>query len=168
MKLLLIKKDYVNIYKKKLFFYILAWLRILKTMVFCNTRRRTNWVAIRLSQMGIKATCTNGFINIFFIFLFFSDRSQKQRQDALDSFEKGEFDVLVSTNVGARGLNIVGVGQIVNFDLPTEHLDYIHRVGRTGRIGNIGNAISFIDPKNPEDVKQCKAMVMVIIYYLKQ
>lgn len=82
-------------------------------------------------------------------------------------FEKGECDVLVSTNITARGLNIVGVDQIVNFDLPTEHHDYVHRVGRTGRIGNFGTAIAFIDPKNIDDVSQCKALASVIFSLVK-
>ena len=61
----------------------------------------------------------------------------------MKDFRDGTFPVLVATSVAARGLDITGVKQVINFDLPTNIEDYIHRIGRTGRIGNTGRAISF-------------------------
>ena len=77
------------------------------------------------------------------IIVHFSDRLQEQREVALKDFRDGTFPVLVATSVAARGLDITGVNQVINYDLPKDINDYIHRIGRTGRIGNTGKAISF-------------------------
>lgn len=72
-----------------------------------------------------------------------SDRYQEQREEALREFKKGTCTVLIATAVAARGLDIADVKQVVNYDLPDEIEEYIHRIGRTGRIGNKGKAMSF-------------------------
>lgn len=130
----------------------LEWKRVEKVLVFCNSRRKTNYLALKLSLRSIKSTCTNGNL------------TQQQRCDAKEAFEKGDCDVLISTNVMARGLNIVGINHIINYDLPTDFKDYVHRVGRTGRIGNIGRSTSFIDLKNIDDCRVAKQLV----HYLNQ
>ena len=104
-----------------------------KILVFVETKRIADAVASFLSEMGKKATSMHG------------DRLQDQREKALRDFQKNDCPVLVATSVAARGLDISGVTHVVNFDLPKEIDDYIHRVGRTGRVGNIGRATSFYD-----------------------
>lgn len=120
-----------------------TWKRLnKKVVIFCNSRRRTNWLALKLALRGWKALPTN------------SGRSQKQRQNSRDEFESesGFSDLLVSTDVSSRGLNFVGVGLIINFDLPKSFDEYVHRIGRTGRAGNRGRAISFINRENILDL----------------
>lgn len=84
--------------------------------------------------------------------LLFSDRLQREREQALADFKKGTAPVLVATSVAARGLDIAGVDHVVNYDLPKEIDEYVHRIGRTGRCGNLGRATSFYDSENNADI----------------
>jgi ATP-dependent RNA helicase RhlE len=74
------------------------------------------------------------------------DRPQKQRQEAIDGFRDGRYDILVATDVAARGLDIAGVSHVINFDVPKTSEDYVHRIGRTGRASATGEAITFVCP----------------------
>lgn len=76
------------------------------------------------------------------------DRSQREREDALASFRCGRTPILVATAVAARGLDIPNVKHVINFDLPSDVEEYVHRIGRTGRVGNLGLATSFFNDKN--------------------
>jgi len=76
----------------------------------------------------------------------YSDREQREREEALVDFKTGRSRILVATSVAARGLDISGVEQVINYDMPSSIEDYVHRIGRTGRCGNIGRATSFFDP----------------------
>lgn len=76
------------------------------------------------------------------------DRSQREREDALASFKSGRTPIIVATAVAARGLDIPNVKHVINFDLPTDIEEYVHRIGRTGRVGNLGLATSFFNEKN--------------------
>ena len=75
-----------------------------------------------------------------------SDREQRERELALTEFRSGKCPVLVATSVAARGLDIPDVQHVVNFDIPSNIDEYVHRIGRTGRCGNTGKAVSFFDP----------------------
>jgi ATP-dependent RNA helicase RhlE len=86
----------------------------------------------QLDRDGIRATAIHG------------DKSQIQRLRALDDFKKGVVDILVATDVAARGLDIDALPHVINFELPTVPQDYIHRIGRTGRAGQTGDAISLV------------------------
>jgi len=74
-----------------------------------------------------------------------SDREQREREEALQDFKSGRARILVATSVAARGLDISGVEHVINYDMPSNIEDYVHRIGRTGRCGNIGRATSFFD-----------------------
>lgn len=74
-----------------------------------------------------------------------SDREQREREQALGDFRSGKCPVLVATSVAARGLDIPDVQHVINFDLPSNIDEYVHRIGRTGRCGNTGRAVSFYD-----------------------
>lgn len=82
----------------------------------------------------------------------FSDRLQREREQALADFKSGAAPVMVATSVAARGLDIAGVDHVVNYDIPKEIDEYVHRIGRTGRCGNLGRATSFFDPDNNSDI----------------
>lgn len=75
------------------------------------------------------------------------DRLQREREEALRDFRTGKRKVLIATSVAARGLDIKGVTHVVNYDLPKNIEDYVHRIGRTGRVGNRGKSTSFYDPE---------------------
>merc|ERR1719495_3040377 len=104
-----------------------------KTLVFVKTKKNADFVATFLSGEGIPTTSIHG------------DRFQREREEALYDFTTGETPTLVATAVAARGLDIPGVKHVVNFDLPEEVEEYVHRIGRTGRVGNLGKATSFYD-----------------------
>ncbi|XP_039463392.1 ATP-dependent RNA helicase DDX4 isoform X1 [Oreochromis aureus] len=105
-----------------------------RTMVFVETKRQADFIATILCQEKFPTTSIHG------------DREQWQREQALGDFRSGKCSVLVATSVGARGLDIPDVQFVVNFDLPNNIDEYVHRIGRTGRCGNTGRAVSFYDP----------------------
>lgn len=89
-----------------------------------------------------------------------SDREQREREQALADFRTGKCPVLVATSVAARGLDIPDVQHVVNFDLPNNIDEYVHRIGRTGRCGNTGSAVSFYDPE--ADGQLARSLVTVL------
>nr|CAD2176098.1 unnamed protein product [Meloidogyne enterolobii] len=109
-------------------------VKLRRTLVFVETRRDADRVSVYLVENDIKSSTING------------DRTQSEREDALRKFEKGEIDVLVATDVLARGIDIKNLNHVINFDLPNDDVTYVHRIGRTGRLG-IGYATSLVDPK---------------------
>ncbi|MCC6563892.1 DEAD/DEAH box helicase [Candidatus Uhrbacteria bacterium] len=88
-----------------------------------------------------------------------SDRSLSQRRRALDGFKNGEFRVLVATDIAARGIDVKNIELVVNYDLPDQADDYVHRIGRTGRAGSTGHAISFATPDQKMDVKSIERLI---------
>ncbi len=107
-----------------------------QVLVFSNTKIGASRLSRQLEQGGIKATAIHG------------DKTQQERMAALDAFKKGETDVLVATDVAARGLDISDLPCVINFDLPYNAEDYVHRIGRTGRAGASGDAISVYSDKD--------------------
>jgi len=106
-----------------------AWSRVL---VFVESQHRADHVAGKLSRLGIAASSLHGAL------------SSGARTQALADFKAQEVQVLVATDVAARGLDIVQLPAVVNYDLPRSPVDYLHRIGRTGRAGEAGEAVSFI------------------------
>jgi len=106
------------------------------TLVFVRTRRRADKVARALERTG------HGVDRLH------SDRSQAQRQRALESFRRGQVRVLVATDIAARGIDVADIGHVVNYDLPHVPEDYVHRIGRTARAAASGRASSFIAPED--------------------
>lgn len=108
------------------------------TIVFTRTKHGANAVVRKLEAMGITAEAIHG------------NKSQSARQRALDGFKSGDLKVLIATDIAARGIDVSGIGQVINFDLPQVPETYVHRIGRTGRAGRSGCAISFCGPHEPE------------------
>jgi len=81
------------------------------------------------------------------------DRSQSQRETALAGFRSGRHQILVATDVAARGIDVEGISHVVNYDVPTVPTDYVHRVGRTARMEAAGEAITFVTPEDEGDVR---------------
>jgi ATP-dependent RNA helicase DeaD len=108
-------------------------------MVFCNSKRTTDFVAKNLYNAKIKAQAIHGGF------------SQDKRNKTLDNFHSQKVFVLVCTDVAARGLDIKGVSHVYNYDIPRESKQYIHRIGRTARAGKEGKAINFLSHRDHED-----------------
>jgi superfamily II DNA/RNA helicase len=107
-----------------------------QVLVFSNTKIGASRLARYLEQAGIKASAIHG------------DKTQQERIAALDAFKNGEIDVLVATDVAARGLDITDLPCVINYDLPYNAEDYVHRIGRTGRAGATGDALSVYSDKD--------------------
>src|SRR5215469_15406009 len=103
------------------------------TIVFCRTRRACDQVTTTLAERGFAAAAVHG------------DLGQSQRERALRAFRSGKIDVLVATDVAARGLDVDDVTHVVNYECPEDEKAYLHRTGRTGRAGRTGVAVTFVD-----------------------
>jgi len=110
-------------------------------IVFSRTKRRVDEIAEGLQARGFKAEGIHG------------DLTQGKRTSVLNKFKNGRVEVLVATDVAARGLDISGVTHVYNFDIPQDPESYVHRIGRTGRAGRTGEAISFITPREMAHLK---------------
>ena len=104
------------------------------TIVFGRTKRRVDELAKGLEARGYKAEGIHG------------DLSQQKRMSVLRSFKNGDLDILVATDVAARGLDISGVTHVYNYDIPQDPESYVHRIGRTGRAGKMGVSVTFVTP----------------------
>ena len=111
------------------------------TLVFVETKRMADMLSDFLYQNQIAATSIHG------------DRSQREREMALQTFRTGRTPVLVATAVAARGLDIPNVTHVINYDLPSDIDDYVHRIGRTGRAGNVGISTAFFNRGNKNIVR---------------
>lgn len=111
-------------------------------LIFVETKRSADNISEYLKRMGHTSTSIHG------------DRTQPERCKALTDFKSGKISILVATDVAARGLDIPNVGCVINYDMPNNIEDYVHRIGRTGRIGKKGIAISFVNEKNRPVVKE--------------
>lgn len=121
-----------------------------RTMIFVEQKKTADFLASYLSQNNYKSTSIHG------------DRFQSQREQALRDFRSGTMPIIVATSVASRGLDIKDVRHVINYDLPKEIDDYVHRIGRTGRVGNIGKATSFFDPDSAEDTKLVPSMIKIL------
>ncbi|XP_036159948.1 ATP-dependent RNA helicase DDX3X isoform X3 [Myotis myotis] len=106
------------------------------TLVFVETKKGADSLEDFLYHEGYACTSIHG------------DRSQRDREEALHQFRSGKSPILVATAVAARGLDISNVKHVINFDLPSDIEEYVHRIGRTGRVGNLGLATSFFNERN--------------------
>jgi len=104
-------------------------------VIFVETKKSADNLELELHASGVAVTAIHG------------DRSQAEREEALKAFKSGANPVLVATDVAARGLDIPNVALVVNFDMPKQIDDYVHRIGRTGRAGRKGTAVSFVNER---------------------
>lgn len=126
--------------KQAALLYLLMTHYTKQVIVFANTKLAVNRLTRFLTQEGIKAEAIHG------------DRSQYERTRTLDDFKAAKVHVLVATDVAARGLDVAGLPCVINYDLPFNAEDYVHRIGRTGRAGAKGKAIAFYDAQEEEQL----------------
>jgi len=118
------------------------------TLVFVETKKGADSLEHFLYGEGYPATSIHG------------DRSQREREEALKQFRHGKCPIMVATAVAARGLDIPNVKHVINFDLPSDIEEYVHRIGRTGRVGNLGLATSFFNDKNKNIIRDlCELLI---------
>ena len=120
--------------KRALLGTLLADPALSRVIVFTRTKHTANKVAEHLEAGGVNVDALHG------------NKSQPARNKALDRFRSGRARVLVATDIAARGIDVTGISHVINFDLPAQAEDYVHRIGRTARAGAAGIAISFCDP----------------------
>jgi ATP-dependent RNA helicase RhlE len=116
-------------------------------LVFSRTKHGVDKIHHKLERAGIESVAIH------------SGRSQPQRQRALDGFRSGEYQVMVATDLAARGLDVRGISHVVNFDVPAYAGDYIHRIGRTGRATATGDAITFVSPDEKQDLCRIERLI---------
>ena len=133
--------------KKELLKALLQNSNMPQTLVFTRTKARANQLTKVLEKSGHAATAIH------------SNKSQSARMRALANFRNGKFDILIATDIAARGLDVDGISHVVNFDLPDTPEDYVHRIGRTARAGGRGNAISLVSPQERKKLAAIERLI---------
>ena len=137
-----IDQSYLIVHEKEKFKHLCHFIKNRdqkQTIVFAATKQRTQRLAAELKQEGFKAITIHG------------DLSQKQRDIAMFRFKKGNEDILVATDIAARGIDVPAIGHVINYDIPEDPLMYFHRIGRTARAGATGRAISLVSQDRVEN-----------------
>jgi ATP-dependent RNA helicase RhlE len=116
-------------------------------LVFARTKHRADRIAKQLQRVNIRAGVIHG------------DRSQSQRVAALEDFRRGKSRVLVATDIAARGIDVVGISHVVNYDAPMQAEDYVHRIGRTGRAHAAGRAYTLVTPTDEAIIRKIEIVL---------
>ena len=116
-------------------------------LVFSRTRRGADRICKKLKQNYIEAVAIH------------SDRTQGQRLKALAGFKRGQYQVMVATDIAARGINVTGISHVINFDVPGYAEDYIHRIGRTGRAEMTGDAMTFVSEEEVLNLRKIEKFI---------
>lgn len=122
-----------------------------RAIVFCHTKREVDDVAAKLSQLGFDAGAIHG------------DFTQPKREEVMRKFRAGTLDILVATDVAARGLDIKNVSHVINYGIPQNSDSYVHRIGRTGRAGKSGIAITLITPREYKHLRLIERTAKTVI-----
>lgn len=123
-------------HKELLLEHFLSSEKYQQLIIFTATRADTERLSGKLSSQGLSTVALSGDLN------------QSQRNQIMDGFAKGQQKILITTDLASRGLDLVNVSHVINFDLPKHTEEFVHRIGRTGRAGNKGESISFVGPKD--------------------
>ena len=137
--------------KRRAVVHLIKSRNLNQVIVFSNTKIGCSRLARQLLQDGVRAESIHG------------NKSQIERMKALDAFKAGTLEVLVATDVAARGLDVAGIPCVINYDLPYNAEDYVHRIGRTGRAGASGEAIAFYSPDEERYLLDIEKLIKVKI-----
>ena len=124
-----------------------------QVIIFTATRSDTERLSTILAEQGLSTTALSGDLN------------QSQRNQIMDGFSKGQQKILVTTDLASRGLDLVNVSHVINFDMPKHTEEFVHRIGRKGRAGSTGDAISFVGPKDWLSFKNVEAFLQQSISF---
>jgi ATP-dependent RNA helicase RhlE len=120
-------------------------------LLFSRTKRGASRITQGLRSMGYNAAEIH------------SDRSLSQRREALEGFKTGKYRILVATDIAARGIDVIGIELVINYDLPDDAENYVHRIGRTGRAGHEGRAVSFATPDQRGEVRDIEQIMRIAL-----
>lgn len=133
--------------KDELLFELLKKREMERVLVFSRTKRRADYLTKMLGRRGLAVATIH------------SDLSQAQRQQTLDDFKSGRCRILIGTDIIARGIDVENVSHVINFDMPSNPEDYVHRIGRTARAGESGVAISLFSAEELADLRDIEAFI---------
>ncbi|MGL5787746.1 MAG: DEAD/DEAH box helicase [Bacteroidales bacterium] len=133
--------------KQNLLLHILQTTAVDSAFIFCKTRKGTDELSAFLNENGYTSEAIH------------SERSQMQRNQAIERFKNKEFKYLIATDVAARGIDVQNVSHVLNYDLPQETENYVHRIGRTGRAGNNGVSITLCTPEELGKLKETEKYI---------
>ena len=128
--------------KMDLLLHMIEDWRMFSVLVFSRTKYGADKISRRLKRAGVVAVSIH------------SGRTQNQRQRALDGFRSGKYQVMVATDVAARGIDVEGISHVINYDVPTHAEDYVHRIGRTGRAAATGDAITLVSSEEEKYLRE--------------
>jgi len=124
-------------------------------LVFSRTKHGADKIARRLKSANHSVAVLH------------ANRSQNQRIEALAGFKSGKYEVMVATDIAARGIDVAGVSHVINYDVPEKPEDYVHRIGRTGRAQAVGDAFTLVTPENANDIRDIQRFIGAKIPELK-
>jgi len=133
--------------KRKLLLELLKRTDTDSVLIFTRTKHRARRLQRQIKNAGYKATSLHG------------DRTQGQRQKALNGFKNGQFQIMVATDIAARGLDVESISHVINFDMPGTADDYIHRIGRTGRAKRTGDAFTLVTPDDEDLIRKLEKIM---------
>lgn len=133
--------------KLDLLVHMLENSQMYSVLVFSRTKRGADRIARRLKRAGVISVAIH------------SDRTQKQRLQAMDGFKRGKYQVMVATDIAARGIDIEGISHVINFDVPAFAEDYVHRIGRTGRAEATGDAITLVSYEEQQYLRKIENFI---------
>ncbi|AQT67512.1 ATP-dependent RNA helicase RhlE [Anaerohalosphaera lusitana] len=133
--------------KMDLLRHMLERHQMYSVLIFSRTKRGADRICKNLKKAKVKAVAIH------------SDRTQRQRLQALDGFKRGKFQVMVATDIAARGINVEGISHVFNYDVPAYAEDYVHRIGRTGRAEATGDAITFVGYDEIPNLKKIERFI---------
>lgn len=133
--------------KMQLLDKLLYTLRPDSAIIFCNTREKVDFLVEGMKKTGYSCGSLHGGME------------QRERLQTMESFKRGEFQFLVATDVAARGIHVDDIALVINFELPFEKENYVHRIGRTGRAGNAGMAVAFVAPREQRVLQEIEQYV---------
>jgi ATP-dependent RNA helicase RhlE len=120
-------------------------------LLFSRTKYNARKIMMSIRNMGYSAAEMH------------SNRTLSQRREALEGFKSGKYKVLVATDIASRGIDVIGIEVVINYDLPEDAENYVHRIGRTARAGCRGHAISFATPDQSRDVRDIEKLIRSVL-----
>ncbi len=133
--------------KYELLLALLAAIEFNSVLIFSRTKHGADRIARRLRDANHSVAVLH------------ANRSQNQRMEALEGFRSGRYEVMVATDIAARGIDVAGVSHVINYDVPENPEDYVHRIGRTGRAQAVGDAFTLATPENNSDVRAIERFI---------
>ena len=137
--------------KRDLLFHLIEKESMNQVLIFTRTKHRADHLAEKLSRKGKRAEALH------------SNKSQSARTRILESFKRGRIQILVATNLAARGLDVKGISHVINYEIPNTPEDYVHRIGRTARAEAIGEALSLMAPEEARAIRDIERLIGVKI-----